>query len=698
MAPPHDEEPQTSASAGANGQRPERLRPRRLEPDTLSYLKEVAESLTQSGGDELTADEAEMMLWNVLEELAPRAASASSDRHGGEIIEAILPRMSDGQLRFFLSKMEGYFSHLWTNRYSSHVLQNVLARAGLIVDREVSGGDDLDDGDMDERLQGTPAMSEIIVNMVSELEREWLTLMNDVSASHVWRSVLAVLAGRPLAPEKRGKKGKHRALGPALAKDDASAVQLAVPASFEALYGQFVRTFRHAPTAAMLDYVYDRNSGPLIAMALRLAPGKLQSKLAQHLLQWSDEAASAQTFYDYAGETVASHVLEAVFASVSDDFFAAILRRCMLGKLLEFSQHSIANFVVQHALQRVAAKDLAAEVLAELETATWTLFSMGRAGVVWRLVEMCRRVGLHEQQIFTAVVEAVKKQENKKPEPARKELVPALLALTLATGADSSASTKVHLNVVGAKILAEFLATDYADWLKPLYDGILSLNTAQLLALAMDSTGSRCIVEPIWESADDERRWVREGLYAKFVGHFGSLALDRLGAFSVMKCFEKLALREKAAVAEELSAVEGKLQGSHFAQLVMNTVHLLEFMRNREKWQALFEKKDKIADLFKDVVGGDDDADDAAPGDKKLKQKQKKDKKRAAAESEAPAKKKAKKARGAVELPAVAKAESQGADIDVIMGALRGSLASSKDAKKQKKKKKKQSNDDEDDD
>ncbi|GLE02448.1 hypothetical protein PINS_up011286 [Pythium insidiosum] len=353
MASAHDDEPQTSASAH---QRPEyvylcslllalcsllplffvltpvihrRLRPRRLEPDTLSYLKEVAESLTQSGSDEMTPEEAEMMLWNVLEELAPRAASASSDRHGGEVIEAILPRMSDGQLRFFLSKMEGYFSHLWTNRYSSHVLQNVLARAGLIVDKELNDTEEAED---DERLQGTPAMSEIVVNMVSELEREWLTLMNDVSASHVWRSVLAVLAGRPLAPEKRGKKGKHRALGPSpTSASELSGVQLAVPASFEALYAQVVRTFRNAPTAAMLDYVYDRNAGPLLAMALRLAPGKLQSKLAQHLLQWGDEAASAQTFYDYAGEAVASHVLEAVFASVSDDFFAAILRRCMFG-------------------------------------------------------------------------------------------------------------------------------------------------------------------------------------------------------------------------------------------------------------------------------------------------------------------------------------------------------------------------------
>ncbi|GLE10886.1 hypothetical protein PINS_up023158 [Pythium insidiosum] len=128
-----------------------------------------------------------------------------------------------------------------------------------------------------------------------------------------------------------------------------------------------------------------------------------------------------------------------------------------------------------------------------------------------------------------------------------------------------------------------------------------------------------------------------------------------------MKCFEKLALADKAIP---------KLQGSHFAQLVMNTVHLLEFMRNREKWQALFEKKDKIADLFKDVV------EEKGDKDEEQTKKAKKDKKMA--------KKRPRRSSSGIR---------RGADIDVIMGALRGSLASSKGAKKSKKSKKHQHDD-----
>jgi nucleolar protein 9 len=592
----------------------------------------------------------------VLEELAPRAASAASDRHAGELIEVLLPRMGSAQLRFFLHKMEGYFSHLWTNRYSSHVLQHVLSRASAIVDKEVNGEADEDGEEEDERVQDTPRMSEIVVNMVTEVEREWLSLMNDVSASHVLRSVLALLAGRPLVPGKRGKKAKHRVVTFGDAKDG---TQYAVPPSFDALLLHFVRTFRGAPTAQMLSLVYDANAGPLLAAALTLAPPKATHKLAQHLLQWSDPAASVQTFYDFAGDAVTSHVLEALFSSVSDDFFAAIFRRCLAGKLLEFAQHAIANYVVQHAVQRIATEDLAREVLAELDGAYWTLLSSGRAGVVWRVVQLSRRLGLQTRELYTAVVDAVAKQEGKKPQPVQRAFVPALLSLQLATGG----STKVQLNVLGAKLLFEFLQLEYAEYLRPLYQGIVDLNAAQLLALATDSTGSRCVVEPIWESADADRAWVRDALFAKFVGRFGALALDRLGAFSVVKCYERLSrLEDREVVAQELLAVEGKLSGSHFAQLVVNAVNLYEFRNNRDKWAALYEKKDKIADLFKDVV--DDEGEGEPQKNRKIQKVQKtKRPKRKALESETTE------------------------DLTAIMGALRGSLDADKTKKKKKSKK-----------
>ncbi|KAF1325917.1 Arm repeat-containing protein, partial [Globisporangium splendens] len=640
--------------------------------------QKVTEMMAQPAED-TTEEETELLMWNVLEELAPRAASASSDRHAGELIEVFMPKMSDGQLRYFFSKMHGYFSHLWTNRYSSHVLQNLLSRSSSIVEKEQQGATD-NPNDDDDRLKETPPMSHLIITMVKEVENEWLTLMNDVSASHVMRSVLAALAGKPLVAEKRGKKAKHRVVtfGEAPSSKDGSVIKYEVPSAFDDLFNEILMSFMSSHETVNL--MFDRNSGPLIASALKLAPVKSKKMLVERVLRWDDEEASIKAFNDFAGDAVTSHFIEALFTSIDDKFFTKIFRRCVKGKIVEFAQHNIANYVVQNAIERVSSLELANEVLQELQHSLWTLLSMGRPGVVWRLVEMCVKFKLQQKEIFGLLVEAVKKQESKKPEAVRKDFVPALLNLQLST----SGTAKINLNVMGAKIIAELMKFEYADWVAPLYKGVLGLNIAQLVALAKDSTGSRFLIEPIWESDTDETKWVRDALYERFVGNFGSLAMDRLGAFSVMKCFEKLELPQKVVVAEELLQVESKLAGSHFSQLVMNTCNLFEFRNNREKWEALYEKKTKIAELFKDVV---DDENDASGTKKKSKKKSRK-----SADDSEKDEKKSKKKRKHISADDDERSEQRkelaekSADVASIMDALRGGTASTKKAKKSSKK------------
>ncbi|KUF85373.1 Pumilio 23 [Phytophthora nicotianae] len=630
--------------------------------------------LTQQGEDS-TADDVELLLWNVLEELAPRAASAASDRHAGELLEVFLPKMSDAQLRFLLHKMAGYMSHLWTNRYSSHVLQHLLSRASVVVAKEVDGDEEEQNNDEDDRMKEIPPMSDVIINMVKEVENEWITLMNDVSASHVLRSVLAVLAGKPLVPEKRGKKAKHRVVTFTEARPgkDGSEVTYDVPGSFEKLFKELLAVLIESPTHELQNLLYDQNSGPLIASALKLAPSKSRRKLAERILQWEDEDACERGFYDLAADAVTSHLLEALFESGSDKFFSKVFQRCVRGKMLQLAEHNIANYVVQHAIKLVRTEALALEVLEELEASLWTLLSMGRPGVIWRVVEMCVKFKLHQKEVFEALVSAVAKQESKKPEAVRKNFVASLLNVQLST---SATSAKVQLNIMGAKIIEQMQQFEAGEYLTPLYKGILSFNSVQLMALAKDSTGSRCIVEPIWESKDPSTAWVREELYERFVGKFGTLAMDRLGAFSVMKCYEDLPLDKKEAVVHELLAVETQLSGSHFSQLVMNTCHLFEYKQSREKWEALYTKKQKIADLFKDVVEGDEAPEEGTKTRKKHK-KEKKSKKRKAAqltEEEAEQRKEE-----------VAKS----ADVAMIMDALRsGAAGKEKKTKKNKKSKK----------
>uniref|UniRef100_A0AAV1U5M6 Pumilio domain-containing protein NOP9 n=1 Tax=Peronospora matthiolae TaxID=2874970 RepID=A0AAV1U5M6_9STRA len=342
--------------------------------------------------------------------------------------------------------------------------------------------------------------------------------------------------------------------------------------------------------------------------------------------------------------------------------------------MVQLGEHNVANYVVQHIIKLVRTEELATEVLEELITSFWTLLTMGRPGVIWRVVELCVTFKLRQQEVFEALVSAIVKQESKKPEAVRKNFVASLLNVQLST---SATSAKVQLNVMGAKIIEQLHQFEAGEYLTPLYKSILSFNSMQLMALAKDSTGSRCVVEPIWESKEPGTAWVRQELYERFVGKFGMLAMDRLGAFSVMKCYEDLSLDKKEAVVRELLAVETQLSGSHFSQLVMNTCHLFEYKQSHEKWEALYTKQQKIAEMFKDFV-----EEDEIPETKTRQKKSKKSTKRKAVELTG------KEAEQRTE--EIAKS----ADVAMIMDALRsGAAGKNKKMKKSKKSKKHRSED-----
>jgi hypothetical protein len=56
-----------------------------------------------------------------------------------------------------------------------------------------------------------------------------------------------------------------------------------------------------------------------------------------------------------------------------------------------------------------------------------------RAGVIWRLAECCVRYDIQQEQFFNALCAAVRKQESKKPVPAQKDIVAALIGLQLSS-------------------------------------------------------------------------------------------------------------------------------------------------------------------------------------------------------------------------------------------------------------------------
>ncbi len=185
----------------------------------------------------------EMLTANVWESIRSCVASAASDKKCSPIIESLLGVSSNEQIKRFLHGCKGYYVFLFTNRFSSHVLQKILDWIPGLVDREckdikrarkgerparIESHEDEDDTDKDKVLL---SFSSLIYDMCKEISDDkttrWIYLISDMCATHVVRSLLHLLSGIEVEPEAVGLKAKMLK-----AERDNNAPRHPVPPSF----------------------------------------------------------------------------------------------------------------------------------------------------------------------------------------------------------------------------------------------------------------------------------------------------------------------------------------------------------------------------------------------------------------------------------------------------------------------------------
>lgn len=97
-------------------------KPRRLDEETADYLKQVE---SQWKGD-MTEEDREILIANVLTEIKTRTASALSDRNTNIFLEKICTECSLKYLVDVINRCIPYAVFLARDRYGSHVLQVII--------------------------------------------------------------------------------------------------------------------------------------------------------------------------------------------------------------------------------------------------------------------------------------------------------------------------------------------------------------------------------------------------------------------------------------------------------------------------------------------------------------------------------------------------------------------------------------------
>jgi nucleolar protein 9 len=483
-------------------------KPRKVDADLLTYFKEV-EHLLENPEEDL---DQELLLQNIYDEMKNHEASLASDKKGSQIMEKLIARSTPVQIRSFFSGCKGYFAFLATNRYSSHVLQKIMGLVGQIIQDELSGGGSAEKDEEEEEEEDkneVPDMRTLISACFDELMGgvQWVWLMQDISGSHVLRSLVCILSGRKLVADKRGKNAKHKEPE----KHGSGDTVYNVPSEFADMLTTVVNDLMDSDSDKLLELSCDSNASPLLQMLLRLHKHETQKMqpFVKQLLHWDEKAASVDAVWNLSAEQTGSHVVEAVLECCEDDFVEELYHRCLKGHLVDYAAHPVSNYVVQQLCIRSTAsliEGIAVELMSEGGIAS--LLTQKRSGIVWRLIEACvlHNTKVREvcKSIFTAVNADAKKQGAAFGGGKVMGFTAALLKLRLpasssagaTSGGGSSSDGRLWLDVPGAHIfehlMSETVCTQVGKTVcRPALESFLSMTTEELVAMAKDNVSSR---------------------------------------------------------------------------------------------------------------------------------------------------------------------------------------------------------------
>ncbi len=89
-------------------------------------------------------------------------------------------------------------------------------------------------------------------------------------------------------------------------------IEYIVPEHFMGTLSEIIDAVCDFSDSEVDELMYDRHSGPVLSMAIRVGSKRLRKQLISKILKWDDVDLSKKRFFDYAGDSVASHFLEAV--------------------------------------------------------------------------------------------------------------------------------------------------------------------------------------------------------------------------------------------------------------------------------------------------------------------------------------------------------------------------------------------------
>ncbi|KAH8105489.1 ARM repeat-containing protein [Cristinia sonorae] len=560
-----------------------------------------------------------------LNEMSGKEKQLATDPDCSGILERMAYSMDDFARRVFIDRLSGSYEQLLKHRFASHVCQTLLTVAGDTITRECRGilpsAHDSEDSD------DLRTLTQLVLDICEEITPTFSSLVLDPFASHVVRALLSLLipelanhtnANGPSTIRSKksaaykAKQGPLKSVFTSLDRDTNVTGPVARPDGFSAAARRFVMDLRDKLDGnEVRALAANQVASPVLQLLLEVEarqqmsdePGSLMDSVLTGMittLHEDDEAKPEAS--DYVGtllrDPTSSHLLETLVSRSPGKVFNVLWATYFQGKLPRLAVHPVANFVVAKAIMRLSAAQLS-DACQELDGVTGKILKSARIGVFRAMVDRASELRQQESIVLEAICNAFGLQNI----ADRANLVPCVLRLLPlqdfkalpSESHDSNRHGHEHRSkkqtedpsepkTQGAVLLQTMLSLP-SPHNQIIIDSVFSQSMDDLLAMSRHVTSSR-VFDALLDSTAVPLKAKRQFIL-KFMGHFHTLADDRIGSRVADRCWASADPYLKEKIARSLIYHEQTLAASFYGKFFARRLNLNLLRRDTEKWKNL---------------------------------------------------------------------------------------------------------------
>lgn len=595
-----------------------------VDPTEVDYFKQ-AELTLNIGAFDGDADR-QGFIRSVLEEAKGKELKLMTNQICLKLMERLILGAVDYEVKYLFSVFVPYFTALSHQKYASHVLETLLVRAALVLEKELAGEVIAEDD-----REPLASMEDMFTSVVNQMQPEVKQMMTHNYASHVLRVMLLVLALKELPSTTkahstlRSKKLKIARKMIEIKDTTDFGKQYQVPGLFKGLLKSLVdaswegeatatsqdEEAKKASTKKFRELAINKVALPVLQLLIQVEGINDRDRTVWHLIFASTEEADNDelAFVEYLlSDSVGSHFLELCVKldTVRPKYVERLYKLYMADRVLKLAKRATTGvFVIQALLFRLRAPDvehILDEIIPEL-AGLIDVENNENLDLAQRVIDaLIARSNYRRQelidQLFAKLAPNYPSAANERDD-FTEDVDAELLENTLQLSKLTLGNTRDDWPTAEERRRSLFLEKlmEYDDkFVRAVWLNFMALPRERLLQMCFHGVFSH-VVEALMKVDPHENKKVeilRKRYLQLFQGHIVDLACNSYGSHLVDKlwAFTVLLPMFKDRFAQEMFEQQNKVKDSQYGRIVWKNWDLEKFVRKKLDWRHLVKQQE----------------------------------------------------------------------------------------------------------